>query len=368
MKHSEIGISIYPDFYGPKELESQVLRASELGYTHIFTSIQLGDSGFDNTKSITDYDFLVLFELCEKHGLILHVDINNRVLKELGGTPTDLSVIKQLKIKVLRLDGGFTNDEVAQMTNNPYDIQIEENTSMLIDTEQRILTIATQGTLSNYVACHNFFPRNDTGLSFDNAIELAQRYASHGLKNGIFIGSLYSPNDLNASGNGVPTIEEHRTTPAHIAYSELRNTGLFDIILFGDSNPRDDELVEVARVAKLDYVEIPVWLDVSLPKAIKTLVTDTLMLSRPDQAESMIRATQTRKRIEIQPYNTILRPSYAITLDNNRSNRYEGECQIMLKDLPSTPVANVIGQVKPTGKRLVEQVKSRSLPFKLKEE
>jgi len=92
------------------------------------------------------------------------------------------------------------------------------------------------------------------------------------------------------------------------------------------------------------------------------------MLSRPDQAESMIRATQTRKRLEIQPYNTIHRPSYAITLDNNRSNRYEGECQIMLKDLEPSLVANVIGQVKPYGKRLVEQVKSRSLPFKLRGE
>lgn len=368
MKKTEFGISVYPDFYGPSELSAQIQRAAKLGYTRCFTSIQLGNLGFEKTKTDAAQDFQFLFDLCETHGLKVHVDINDRVLKQLGGSPSDLSVISKMKIKVLRLDGGFNDREVATMTQNPYGIFIEDNSSMVHDPASRINTIKTHGDLAHYVACHNFFPRNDTGLSFENTVALASLYAAHGIQNGVFIASLTSPNDLNASGNGVPTVEDHRYTPPHVAFSELRNTGLFDIILFGDSVPDEEELQNVAHAAKLDYVEIPVWLDKSLPEEQRKLITETLLLSRPDQPKSLIRATQTRHTLKIKPHHCLARPACAITLDNGLSNRYEGELQIMLENLPPSPVANVIGQVKPYGRRLLQQIQAQSVPFKLKEE
>ncbi len=368
MKKSETGISLYPDFYGPEALKTQIEKAAKLGYTHCFTSIQLGNLGFEKTKDNAADDFQFLFDLCDQHKIIVHVDINDRVLKQIGGSPSDLSIIHRMKIKVLRLDGGFSDEEVALMTNNPFGIEIEDNTSMVHEPQNRIDTIKRLGKLTNYVACHNFFPRNDTGLSFEDTVSLAQLYADHGIINGVFIASLDSPNDLNASGKGVPTVEEHRYCPPHIAFSELRNTGLFEIILFGDSLPSDEELKEVSRIAALDYVEIPVWLDASLPKQLKLAVTETLLKSRIDQPETLVRMTQTRQCMTIQPHHAINRPAYAITIDNILSNRYEGELQIMLRDLPPSPIANVIGQVKPYGHRLVHQIKANSLPFKLKEE
>jgi len=368
MKKAATGISLYPDFYAPDALKEQIEKAATLGYTHCFTSIQLGNLGFEKTKTNAAEDFQFLFDLCETHHLIVHVDINDRVLKQLGGSPQDLGVIDRMKIKVLRLDGGFTDEEVALMTKNPFGIDIEDNTSMVRDPAQRIATIKQQGNLKHYVACHNFFPRNDTGLSFDDTVALAKLYADHGIVNGVFIASLASPNDLNASGNGVPTVEAHRYTPPHIAFSELRNTGLFDIILFGDSLPSDEELKEVAAIAVLDYVEIPVWLDASLSPELRKIVTETLLRSRIDQPEFVLRATQTRQLTDILPYHAIHRNAYAITLDNVLSNRYEGELQIALRDLAPSPIANVIGQVKPYGTRLVNQIKASALPFKLKEE
>ena len=368
MKKSEYGISVYPDFYSKADLEKQVLRAAHLGYTRIFTSIQLGNLGFEKTKNSVTQDFQFLFDLCDLHKITIHVDINDRVLKEVGGSPQDLSCIAKMKIKVLRLDGGFSDEEVAEMTKNPYGIDIEDNSSMVDSPLNRIETIKKMGNISHYVACHNFFPRNDTGLSFEDTVKMAELYAIHGIKNGVFIASLSSPNDLNASGNGVPTVEEHRYTPPQIAFSELRNTGLFDYILFGDSVPSLQELQDVARIGKLDYVEIPVWLDHALEDSLKKIVTGTMLLSRPDQAESVLRATQTRHSGNIQAHHALARNAYCITIDNLKSNRYEGELQIALRDLPPLPVANVIGQVKPYGHRLVQQVKYKSLPFKLTQE
>ena len=368
MKKSETGISLYPDFYDSETLKIQIEKAAHLGYTHCFTSIQLGNLGFEKTKENATDDFRYLFDLCDQHKIIVHVDINDKVLKQLGGSPSELSVIHTMKIKVLRLDGGFSDEEVALMTNNPYGIEIEDNTSMVHEPDKRIQTIKKLGTLTHYVACHNFFPRNDTGLSFDDTVNLAKRYADQGIKNGVFIASLASPHDLNASGQGVPTVEEHRFVPPHISFSELRNTGLFDVILFGDSLPSDDELKAVSRLAALDYVEIPIWLDQALPDRLKHAVTDTVLKSRIDQPENVVRMTQTRQCMTIPPHHAINRPAYAITIDNTLSNRYEGELQIMLKDCPPSPIANVIGQVKPYGKRLVHQIKANSLPFKLTEE
>ena len=368
MKKAAYGLSVYPDFYGLEAITHQIERAASLGYTHVFTSIQLGNLGFENAKEGITPEFEALFSLCAHHRMILHVDINDRVLASLGGSPDDLEPIHALHIGVLRLDGGFSDEEVARMTLNPYGIQIEDNTSMVHQPQHRLETIKTQGNLHAYVACHNFFPRNDTGLSFEETVELAQRYADYGCQNGVFIASLHSPNDLNASGQGVPTVEEHRYVPAHIAFSELRNTGRFDYILFGDSGPRDDELVAVARVAQSDVVEIPVWLDGSLRDDLRQRITQTVLWSRPDQPAQLIRATQTRGSYGILPHQTIFRHRYAITLDNDRSNRYEGELQILLSDLPPSPVANVIGQVKPVAARLLTQVMARQLPFVLKED
>lgn len=368
MRKTEYGISVYPDFYGKADLEHQIVRAAKLGYTRCFTSIQLGNLGFEHTKADAAQDFQFLFDLCDKHGLIVHADINDRVLKTLGGSPNDLKVIADRKIKVLRLDGGFSDEEVARMTANPYHIVIEDNTSMVLDPSKRIDTIKRLGNLKGYAACHNFFPRNDTGLAFEEALRLTRLYSAHGIQNGIFIASLTSPNDLNGSGNGVPTIEEHRYCPPHIAFSELRNTGLFDYILFGDSVPSDEELKAVSDIAQKDYVEIPVWLDKDLPDNLRKLVTETTSISRPDQPESVLRATRTRGDHKIAVHNAIRRPAYSITLDNVLSNRYEGELQITLKDLDPSPVANVIGMVKPYGHRLVDQIKQSAHPFKLKEE
>ena len=61
-KVCELGISLYPDFYNKDELKSKLDFAKSLGYTRVFTSVQLGDLGFENTEvGITD-NFRFLFD------------------------------------------------------------------------------------------------------------------------------------------------------------------------------------------------------------------------------------------------------------------------------------------------------------------
>ena len=367
MRKVEIGLSVYPDFYDFETIKKQLVLASSLGYTRVFTSIQLGVLGFENTSDTLSDGFIKLFELTRELGMKVHADLNLEVFNQVGADVDNVKPIVDMNIDVIRLDGGFGIDEIVRLTNNPFGLVIEDNTSNDAHLIETIETINERGNIKNYRACHNFYPRNETGLDFDDAVYTADLLNDFGVGNGVFITSQSSPSDLNQSGDGVPTIEEHRYCPPHIAFSELRNTGVFDVIVFGDRMPDYDSLKAVSDAAKCDYVEIEAWLDKDLDEKQRKVLTETILWSRPDQPRLLLRATQTRKRVEVPVKNTIARPYLSITLDNVRSNRYEAEVQITLEDLSPSAVANVVGMVKPTCKRLLNQVKYKQYPFKIKE-
>ena len=368
MRKVEIGLSVYPDFYRFEVIEKQLRLAKELGYTRVFTSIQLGNLGFANAIENVNDDFIKLFKLCRELGIKSHVDLNAEVFEQVGAKLNDLKPLVDMNIDVIRLDGGFVDEEIVQLTNNPYGLIIEDNASYPDVLWERVDQIKSKGNIKNYRACHNFYPRNETGLDFDDVVETAEILDDLEVGCGVFITSQSSPRDLNPSGQGIPTLEEHRFLPPAIAFSELRNTGVFDMILFGDGHPSEMDLRAVSAIAMKDYVEIEAWLDRDLPQDQHKLLSETILWSRPDQPKLLLRAAQTRKKVSVPVNRCLARPYLSITLDNVLSNRYEAEVQIMLEDLGPSQVANVVGQVKPTCKRLLNQVKYMQYPFKIKEQ
>lgn len=374
-----IGISVYPDFDNKEQMKEILQQAKRLGYSIVFTSLQLDDLGFENTHNGLDDSFVFLFQYCFEKGLELHADINDRILKSLRATPQCLEAIHLLHIPVLRLDGGFSDEEVALMTKNPYGILIEENASMLAHPKQRIETIMNQGNLKQYCACHNFFPLNETGMSYHDVHQATCLFKEYGINVGIFIGSLYSSHDLNHVGKGIVTIEEHRYIPSHIQAMELFSSHNYDYVIFGDSHPRLDELKRVSEVAQnddfkfkqdnqVDYcVELPVWFDANLDEKLKKAFLSMVFISRVDQPEYILRAEQSRG-LKVDVYHPIKRSAYSLTVHNRLSNRYQGELQIPFIDLPASENINVIGRVKPYAEHLVELLKYGKVAFVLKEE
>lgn len=383
-----LGISLYPDFYSIEECKMRLDQAKLLGYTRVFTSIQLGDLGFEHTKNEISDEFRFLFNYSRSIGMTCHVDINDTMLKEMGASVHNLEPVKLLNIPIIRLDGGFTKSEIAEMTKNPYGIIIEENLSNLTELNYRLNEVSEHGNLNQYFACHNFFPRNDCGLTMEDALAAAELYKNAGCKVGIFICSLYSKNDLNAVGHGVPTLESHRYLPAFIQASELLAHNIFDYIIFGDSDPRLDELEEVAamnhsvkdviienQVNQLDVesqalldqipcIDIPVYWE-NLTNEQIALLESLVFLSRNDKAAKVVRATQSRGVFKLAPLCTIKRSKLAITIDNEKANRYTGELQIMLTDLEAVDYANVVGMVKPYASHLVKAIHEGKVAFRL---
>ena len=363
-----IGISLYLDYYSLDQCKKMIDEASKLGYKEIFTSFNFEEYIFPGAKKISAKDKKSLMTYAASKGMRFHVDITRNLLYKMGGTVEDLTCFKELGIPVLRLDGGFTADEIATLTHNKQGVMIEDNLSNYESMKKTTAVVKEKGNLKQYSACLNFFPRNDTGSNLDDAVKAANELKKLGCLTGGFIGSLLSPTEMNNTGTGTPSIEALRYLPSYIQMYELLCTDAFDFVLFGDSNPTKQELEEVARAYKCykkGYVELPCYLE-PLDKNVLKKLKDLTYVSRVDWSDKVIRGTESR-RIMVEPYNTIYREKYSVTMDNNLSNQYAGELQITLDDLPAARNINVIGVVKPYARRLLPYIHHNAVAFKIKQ-
>lgn len=367
----KIGISIYADYYSLDECKKKIDRAKELGFTEVFTSLNFSEYGFPNAEEDIYEKQTAVLEYAKKQAMRVHADITKNLILRLGGNIDDLSCFVNMSLPIIRLDSGFNDDEVVKMTRNPYGIKIEENMSNYATAENRVLAVAADGNLDNLCGFHNFYPRVDTGIRLQEALQKAKFYHHYGVETGIFIGSLYSDADMNDKGSSVMTLEDHRYRPSDVQTSELLAYKEFDNIVFGDTNPRDDELLSVSKVFKLwdqgcGYIQLPCYLD-SVDDELRRKLLSTTFTSRVDIPEKVIRACEIRGTVKPEIQNPIFRNKGCITIDNRLSNQYCGELEIPLEDMNPMKNINVIGQVKPYAFNLLKTIHEDLTPFRLSE-
>lgn len=369
----EIGISVYPNFYPLNQIKDYLNKANSLGFKKVFVSLILNNHGFDGAEDVDANTWNDILSYCKELGMTVSADMNDEVFNELGCTLTDLTALQKMGITKLRIDGGFTSQEMALLSKNQQGIQIEVNASMsssdnlngnaLRECREFLETIEKEGNISQLTACHNFFPLPDTALSLDDIRPINDLFASFGVPVGGFIASQLSPKDLHHLGHGVCTIEKHRFVPCHLAMLELFANG-FDDVLIGDSFADLSELIEMARCYKQDYIEIPVVYNPFVPQHTKMKIEESILISRVDQPANLIRATDTRG-MEVPPCYCAPRGKYTISILNNRSAQYEGEVQISLKDLGQSVEHNVIGFVHPFSTDLLPYLLAGKNKFRL---
>lgn len=371
----EIGISVYPNFYPLDQIKEYLEKAHSLDFKKVFVSLILNNHGFEGAQDVNANTWNDLLSYCEELGMTVSADMNDEVFNELGCTLNNLTALQRVGITKLRIDGGFTSEEIALLSKNQQGIQIEVNASMSSSDNQNgnalrecrafLETIEKEGNIGQLTACHNFFPLPDTALSLEDIRPINDLFASFGVSVGGFVASQLSPKDLHHLGHGVCTIEKHRFLPCHIAMSELFANG-FDDVLIGDSFADPSELAEMARCYQQDYIEIPVVFNPFVLQNTKMKIQESILLSRVDQPANLIRATDTRG-MEVPPCYCAPRGKYTISVLNNRSAQYEGEMQISLKDLGQTVEHNVIGFVHPFAKDLLPYLLAGRNKFRLVE-
>lgn len=319
------GISIFPGMGYPLEDNLRYLEeASKRGFTRFFTSLHIPEA-----VGTLEFEAAAIAEKAEQLGMELIADVSKGYMKKAESIG--------LRLNTLRLDFGFSPEEISELSNSDR-FRIQLNASVLDERSiDRLLSIGLNS--SNVEVCHNYYPRRDTGISWDFMKQRNDLYHSLGMKTMAFIPSLSGRR--GPLFEGLPTVEAHREIPPLVSAQHLVKGGT-DLVLFGDAIASLDELDSLSGI-RPDVARLPIRL--LSDEAEASAFLSGIHHNRLDPAEYVIRSEESRisKKSKVSPSNIMDRAAYSVTIDNNKYGRYEGELQIVKKDLTCDPRVNVLG-------------------------
>lgn len=334
------GISVFMGLnYTLEQNKEYIDKAKKSGFESIFTSLHIPEA--DNKKAIEEFRAMVDF--AKKLDMKVTADISPRTFKYLDTSMGDFKALKDLGLYGIRVDFGFSPEEIAAFTRNPYEMKIEINASTV--TQRFLREFEEYGPdYDNFQACHNYYPRLNTGIS----VEIF-KYKNELLKKYGIITSAFIPSLVNKRGpvfEGLPTLESHRFLEPQISAKHLFALGI-DNVIFGDSIPSVEEIESVGRLSE-EVMELRVD-TYTTDKLERDIMFNSIHENRPDPAEDVVRSTSSRENLpkgaRIAPHNNIERNPGHITIDNIDYLRYCGELQICRRPLPADRRVNVVGRV-----------------------
>jgi len=336
------GISIFTGMkYTLEENISYIKKSKGLGFNNIFTSLHIPEANYEKALE----EFKVIADLAGSLDMHIIADISPRAFTFLKSDMNNLKTIKDMGIYGVRVDFGFSPEEISNFSNNQFDIKIEINASTVTE----FFLCELEKYNPNYEmlqACHNYYPRMNTGISMRTFNKKNKMLKEKNMKISAFIPSLVSKR--GPIFEGLPTLETHRFLDPYVAAKELFSLDMENVI-FGDSIPSEDE---VKRVGNIDESTLELRVNLNDCNIFeKKIIFDCIHENRPDSAEDVIRSTNSRVALHdddiIYPHNNISRTIGSITIDNKDYLRYSGELQILKKLLPPDNRVNVVGSVFP---------------------
>lgn len=142
--------------------------------------------------------------MAKKMNMKIIADISPKGFEYLQIKDMDLNKIKNIGIDVLRLDFGFTEEQIAKFTNNNLGINIELNASTMTKDFLNKLN-KYNVNYKNVQACHNYYPRKDTGISESLFLKKNSMLKEIGVEISAFVPSLVGKR--GPIYEGLPTIE-----------------------------------------------------------------------------------------------------------------------------------------------------------------
>ena len=326
-------------------------RMHAAGVQTIFTSMHIPEED----SSATLNSLKEITKKMNEYGMELMTDVSSdtfdiyQVEKE-----NARAFFTDLGISSLRMDYGFTYQEMKDLAE---DFKIVLNASTIDDKTSKELE-AVGFDLSEITVCHNFYPRENTGLGREFLYERNTYLNEKGYRIQAFIvGDQTKRGPIYA---GLPTLEEHRHADALYAYLDLVENFFVDEVLVGDIEMSEDSLKRLDNWMKDQIISLPMkeWKE-NLPKNFYEV-----HVNRPDVAEDVVRSSQSRivlKDEVIKPLHAATeRPVGTVTIDNERYGRYAGEIQVTKKDLPADERVNVLGCIKKDAIPLLSFIQART--------
>ncbi len=319
------GIALYPGLDNSAEENIKLIEnAAALGYRKLFVSLHIPETNKEQLEK-------------EMAGLLRQaVKYRMEVVADIGPDTQDMQGITSL-----RLDDGFSPEQVGKLLSSNGKRKIVLNASTV--TEEFLQELQKSGVdFRRITALHNFYPRENTGLStgfFEGQNFLLSKY---GIKAGAFIASQAGPRGPLYAG--LPTLERTREMVSGLAARYLAVLGAEDIY-FGDGRPSDQELREVAAVQ--DGRVVLTLLGVTRQTRLREFLQNTFMV-RPEGAADLIRTRESRVLLKgqtIEPSVMQMRPAGTVTIDNKYFGRYQGELSIVRRLLPPEFRTTVVGHI-----------------------
>lgn len=331
----DTGISVYVGLDNTfKENIDLIAMAPLNGVRRLFTSFHIPETNIDIFRK----EIKETLHVAKISGMDIISDISPNTLALLGIDTLEPYMLKQMGITTVRMDFGFSPKEIAKMSFSGLKVQLNASTV----TEEVLRGLERYS--ANFAcidALHNFYPRENTGLSeefFDKKNRLLHEY---GIKVGAFIPSYNRPRSPIQAG--LPTLEEHRYSDVFFAARHMAALYV-DSVFIGDSLPTDLEIYQIANI-KPKQVTLSSYL-MTEHLSIETAITQPYHV-RLDEAADVYRIDGCRQycsknKVHVPQERNIPREVGAITIDNHLYGRYMGELQILKKPLPADKRVNVV--------------------------
>lgn len=341
------GISVY--FSSGVERNEQIIeRARRAKAKYAFTSMHIPEEEGVDYQNDTRH----LLGLLRDAGMSLIVDVGPDTCEKLGCSR--IENLRGLGITHIRLDYGFSPEETVRLSDV---FHIVFNASTV--TKEEIASWRRAGAdFSRFMACHNFYPKEHTGLSVDDVRRINDRLSAMGFE---IVGFVPGNGELRGPlCEGLPMIEEHRNRKDDVALNMLEawSGAGCDVVLVGDPD-LSDRAWETFEELSTGYVSLSCEVEEAYSYLIGQVHHD-----RPDSSECVMRSQESR---------TSLKPAFEVAADrcaglpraagiiavsNVGYSRYMGELEIARVDLDGDERVNVVGRVSEHDMRLLPYVKN----------
>ncbi|WP_028273245.1 MupG family TIM beta-alpha barrel fold protein [Atopococcus tabaci] len=331
-----LGASLYLS-QGTEKNKHLLKEMKEAGIRKVFTSLHIPEDDPSQTLDV----LREVTRLMKDWEMELMVDVSSNTASQYGLEKDALSdFLTQQGVGVIRLDFGFSMEDIKELAGR---FHLVLNASTIDEAYCNELEQAGID-LSQVTVCHNYYPRENTGLDHQFFLERNRYLKEKGFSVMAFIagdgekrGPVYA---------GLPTLEEHRDMDPLEAYLDLMRHCLVDEVFIGDISLAPSSMRRLMKWVTERIIQLPVEVvdEEVLPENFYAVHAN-----RPDVAADVVRASESRLTLQdqvIQPKYCTERPVGCVTIDNVRYGRYAGEIQITKKMLPQDDRVNVLAHLK----------------------
>ena len=170
----QLGVSLYPEQETAEQIENYLQLARSYGFTKVFTSLFSVEG---SKEEIVDY-FKELSDVAHRYGMEVYGDCNARFFMQIGATPEDLSVFKEMGLDVLRLDLMFNDERDVAVVNNDQGLGVQLNAS-LVPAVKHVIELG--GDRNRIIGSYSFYPLRNTGAGSEDVYEANRYFKSEGM-------------------------------------------------------------------------------------------------------------------------------------------------------------------------------------------